>query len=250
MSCLSSIFNCCLPTKKPTKPEAQTVRDSTSTTPPHHHHTNTFQSPTQGQDQDGYNNVVPLPAYTPRPMSIQEKTLEAHMRDPAISNETYQQYQQQHHHDLLSSEEKQRLAWEEAVSESQHRNSHYYQNYNHPYFNPYPYTSHPRPEEVSSDVSSAISFPSSYGNTSTATRETPPPPYSPPSFSPAPSRSMSISSAYRNPPPHPSQMPPAAITQPPPVFHAERPSRTSIDERLSRSNTPRPRIGTGPARFS
>ncbi|KAL4946327.1 hypothetical protein BDV06DRAFT_136396 [Aspergillus oleicola] len=248
MSCLSSLFNCCLPTKKPpSKPEAQTIENTTSTTPHHHHDTNTLQQP---QDQDGYNTVVPLPAYTPRPMNIQEKTLEAHMRDPAMSNETYQQYQHNHHHDLPSSEEKQRLAWEEATSDSQNENPHYYQNYNHPYFNPYPYQSHPRPEEVSSDVSSAISFPSSYGNTSTATRETPPPPYSPPSFSPSPSRSMSISSAYRNHPPHPSQMPMAAITQPPPVFQAGRLSRRSIDERLSNSSSPRPRSGTGPGGFS
>ncbi|KAJ5834583.1 hypothetical protein N7447_000609 [Penicillium robsamsonii] len=60
-------------------------------------------------------------------------------------------------------------------------------------------------EDVTSDSSSAISFPSSYGNTSTATRDTPPPPYSPRhSVALCRSRSMSISSAMAviiNPPP-------------------------------------------------
>ncbi|CAL5870023.1 uncharacterized protein PFLUO_LOCUS4256 [Penicillium psychrofluorescens] len=60
-------------------------------------------------------------------------------------------------------------------------------------------------EEVTSDGSSAISFPSSYGNTSTATRETPPPPYSPRhSAAFSRSRSVSVSSAMAvaiNPPP-------------------------------------------------
>ncbi|KAE8145884.1 hypothetical protein BDV25DRAFT_163647 [Aspergillus avenaceus] len=41
-------------------------------------------------------------------------------------------------------------------------------------------------EDVASDVSSAVSFTSSYGDTSTATRETPPPPYSPYSLSVSP----------------------------------------------------------------
>ncbi|KAJ5915794.1 hypothetical protein N7454_010935 [Penicillium verhagenii] len=51
-------------------------------------------------------------------------------------------------------------------------------------------------EDVSSDSASTLSYPSSYGNTSTATRETPPPPYSPRhSAMLSRSRSISISSA-------------------------------------------------------
>ncbi|KAL4925448.1 uncharacterized protein BDV17DRAFT_294508 [Aspergillus undulatus] len=255
MSCLSSIFSCCLPTKKSTeKSEAQTPHTQTSTNSTthhpisnHYHHDINNDTLEQSQDQNGYNAVVPLPAYTPRPTSIQEKTLEAHMRDPAISSETYHQH---------TSDEKQRLAWEEATSEPQPRSPspsyNYNHNYNHTYSNfYYSYPTHPPPEEVSSDVSSAISFPSSYGNTSTATRETPPPPYSPPALSPAPSRSMSISSAYRHPPPHPSQLPMAAITQPPPVFSAGRPARRSFDEQIvAASGASRPRPGAGTGRFS
>ncbi|OJI99101.1 hypothetical protein ASPVEDRAFT_25940 [Aspergillus versicolor CBS 583.65] len=204
MSCLSSIFSCCLPSKLNEKSEAPTAErpapNSTTThpsspNPSSNHDINNLEPP-----QNGYNQVVPLPAYTPRPMSIREKTLEAHMRDPPVSNETY-----------LSSGEKQRLAWEEAANSPDY----------------YPYHTHPRPEDVSSDASSAISFPSSYGNTSTATRETPPPPYSPRTWSPAPSRSMSISSAYRNP-----QMPMAAITQPPAAFTRSN-TRRSIDEQIT-----------------
>ncbi|KAJ5682048.1 uncharacterized protein N7477_001988 [Penicillium maclennaniae] len=87
-------------------------------------------------ENGGYASVVPLPQYTPRPMSINEKTLETNMRDPPMSSGMLG-----YGHD-----EKSRNLYD---------------------------------EEVASDASSAISYPSSYGNTSTATRETPPPPYPP-----------------------------------------------------------------------
>ncbi|OGE57689.1 hypothetical protein PENARI_c001G09954 [Penicillium arizonense] len=118
--------------------------------------------PSDDSEDGGYSSVVPLPQYTARPMSLHEKTLEAHMRDPSVSSES-QEYSQ---------EEKNRNLYD---------------------------------EEVTSDASSAISYPSSYGNTSTATRETPPPPYSPRhSVMLSRSRSISISSAMAvivNPPP-------------------------------------------------
>ena len=118
--------------------------------------------PSDDSEDGGYSSVVPLPQYTARPMSLHEKTLEAHMRDPSVSSES-QEYPQ---------EEKNRNLYD---------------------------------EEVTSDASSAISYPSSYGNTSTATRETPPPPYSPRhSVMLSRSRSISISSAMAvivNPPP-------------------------------------------------
>ncbi|KAJ5514563.1 hypothetical protein N7463_004115 [Penicillium fimorum] len=119
--------------------------------------------PLSDSEDGGYSSVVPLPQYTARPMSLHEKTLEAHMRDPSISSESQNSY-----------------PYDE-------KNSHRYD------------------EDVTSDSSSAISFPSSYGNTSTATRDTPPPPYSPRhSAALCRSRSMSISSAMAviiNPPP-------------------------------------------------
>ncbi|KAL2808977.1 hypothetical protein BJX63DRAFT_407191 [Aspergillus granulosus] len=239
MSCLSSLLSCCLPTNAPKSPVTQ---QAPTTTPPHLCSTNNNNPHGPSQDQDGYNTVVPLPAYTLRPISIQEKTLEAHMRDPPISSETYHL---QHNHTeqvsninpyTMSTDEKQCLAWEEATGTTPTpTNPDTSPNYN--YY--YPYYTHPRPEEVTSDVSSALSFPSSYGNTSTATRETPPPPYSPPMLSPAPSRSMSISSAYRHPyPGFPGPM--VALTQPPPVFQRPdgsagrfTPPRVSIDEQIA-----------------
>ncbi|CAG7997747.1 unnamed protein product [Penicillium nalgiovense] len=119
--------------------------------------------PPSDSEDSGYSSVVPLPQYTARPMSLHEKTLEAHMRDPSISSESQNPYP----HD--------------------EKNANRYD------------------EDVTSDSSSAISFPSSYGNTSTATRETPPPPYSPRhSAVLCRSRSISISSAMAviiNPPP-------------------------------------------------
>ncbi|KAL6239654.1 hypothetical protein BDW75DRAFT_197974 [Aspergillus navahoensis] len=219
MSCLSSLLSCCLPTKS---------IESTKETP---HYPNI---PTRDintlhiQQDDPYNGgytSTPLPAYTPLPgvnMTAQEKTLAAHMRDPSISNETYRHHQHQQH--STATDEKQLLAWEDAAAANSNSNSTSDSPY--PY---YPYHTHPRPEEVSSDVSSAVSFPSSYGNTSTATRETPPPPYSPRAFSPAPSRrSMSISSAYRHQQNQMQlQLPMPAIAQPAPVFQTGRPLRLS-----------------------
>lgn len=92
--------------------------------------------PPSDSEVGGYASVVPLPQYTPRPTSVNEKTLESHLRDPSVSSDP----------NTWDRDEKQR---------------HLYN------------------EDVSSDASSIISYPSSYGNTSTATRETPPPPYSP-----------------------------------------------------------------------
>ncbi|KAJ5156407.1 hypothetical protein N7492_009210 [Penicillium capsulatum] len=118
--------------------------------------------PPADSEDGGYASVVPLPQYTPRPVSIHEKTLGAHLRDPPQSSEGT----------AFAQDEKDRNLCE---------------------------------EDVTSDGSSAISFPSSYGNTSTATRETPPPPYSPrQSVMLSRSRSISISSAMAvtiNPPP-------------------------------------------------
>lgn len=118
--------------------------------------------PPPNDSDGGYASVIPLPQYTPRPMSIHEKTLETNMRDPPMSSDS----------SACARDEKSRNLYD---------------------------------EEVTSDSSSAISYPSSYGNTSTATRETPPPPYSPrPSAVLPRSRSISVSSAMAlplNPPP-------------------------------------------------
>lgn len=130
---------------------------------------------------DGYTPNIPLPRYTPRPTSIHEKTLEAHMRDPPISSSDYP----------TASEEKR-----------QNEYSHL-QEY---------------PEVTSDDASSAFSFQSSYGNTSTATRETPPPPYSP-RDSPVPSRRMSSSSSLNfNPGPGLTRPEMAHVAQPRPLY--------------------------------
>ncbi|KAF9893590.1 hypothetical protein FE257_010902 [Aspergillus nanangensis] len=161
-------------------------------------------------DDDGYSHVTPLPAYTPRPQSINEKTLEAHMRDPPISST-----------DAQFRDEKSRFIFDDSYSNND--------------------THTPRsqrPEDLTSDVSSAISFPSSYGNTSTATRETPPPPYSPRAWSPVPSiRRMSISSA--------GFPPMTQIVQPRPVF--QRLDRCSARRSLHEESPP---LGPESRRFS
>ncbi|PLB45454.1 hypothetical protein P170DRAFT_244319 [Aspergillus steynii IBT 23096] len=149
---------CCIPSS-PSPPPL-------SASPQPRPHSTTTTASNAPNTETGYTSPTGLPAYTPRPVSIHEKTLELHMRDPPISSTSAPD---QHQHSYPD---------EKA---------------------PYRYSiDHPapgnRPEDLSSDVSSAISFTSSYGNTSTATRDTPPPPYSPRDGSPVPSRSQSVSS--------------------------------------------------------
>lgn len=134
------------------------------------------------RDDEGYTPAIPLPRYTPRPLSIREKTIEGRMR-PSSSDLGAEP------NTNAPSDDKQRYLYE----------------YDHRDF---------RDEGVTADdVSSAFSFQSSYGNTSTATRETPPPPYSA-GVSPAPSRrtTVSVSSAMLR------QQQMVNIAQPQPVF--------------------------------
>ena len=116
------------------------------------------------RNDEGYTPTIPLPRYTPRPMSIREKTIEGHIRSSSSELETESNTN-------TPSNEKQRYLYEYV-----HRDS--------------------RDGVTADDASSAFSFQSSYGNTTTATRETPPPPYSA-GVSPTPSRrtTVSVSSA-------------------------------------------------------
>ncbi|KAI9039038.1 uncharacterized protein KD926_010022 [Aspergillus affinis] len=162
---------CCIP-PSPSPPPLS------ASSQPHPHSTTTTTNATNhaSGEEIGYTSPPDLPAYTPRRDSIHEKTLEFHMRDPSISSASasFDQNQQSQHSDYP--DEKAHYQYDQDPSlNSPLRNSN-------------------RPEDLSSDVSSAISFTSSYGNTSTATRETPPPPYSPREGSPVPGRSRSVSS--------------------------------------------------------
>lgn len=132
---------------------------------------------------EGYTPTIPLPRYTPRPMSIREKTIEGHMQ--SSSSETG--------HNARLSDEKQRYQYEYDHRDSRDGGA------------------------TADDVSSAFSFQSSYGNTSTATRETPPPPYSA-GVSPTPSRRSTIVSVSSRMNYGHGQQPMANIAQPQPVF--------------------------------
>ncbi|KAB8227771.1 hypothetical protein BDV23DRAFT_166014 [Aspergillus alliaceus] len=186
MSILNILCGC---VSRSSPPLCQPTAQSRQQTPQNRDNgTTTYNNPPDIDAEDSYTPVIPLPRYTPRPVSIQEKTLEAHMRYPPISSCGYDNDGSTYFQD-----EKDRLAFESASNSNEH------------------------PEDLSSDVSSAISFPSSYGNTSTATRDTPPPPYSSRGVSPVPSRSMSVSSSgYPLPPQQVAMM---HIAQPRPVFH-------------------------------
>lgn len=147
MSFLTNIFcGCfaCHSTRRPSRPMMQVPHDPQAGFVPRNgdlSHDNSHIG--SGIDfDDGYVPVVPLPRYTPRPMSSYEKTLQGHPRDPSTSSMSGPR------------DEKDRQDVKEPCS--------------------------PTNEDANSIVSSVVSIPSSHGNTSTATRETPPPPYSPP----------------------------------------------------------------------
>ncbi|KAL1976694.1 hypothetical protein VTN31DRAFT_2976 [Thermomyces dupontii] len=103
-------------------------------------------------DDTGYTPVVPLPRYTPRPASIYEKTLHTSA-----------------HHGPSNPDGKDRSLFAEQQPRCHSTEA----------------TMAPTKTGMSStttttmmdDASSAYSFPSSFGQTSTATRDTPPPPY-------------------------------------------------------------------------
>ncbi|PWY79851.1 hypothetical protein BO83DRAFT_406029 [Aspergillus eucalypticola CBS 122712] len=113
------------------------------------------QTPVNTGDYNKYplEPTLTLPAYTPHPNTetLNEKTLALHLRDPPISSSSY-------------------------------NNNSYPLDEKHPYTTTPPDGMTTSNNATADDASSQISFPStthSYGNTSTATRETPPPPYSP-----------------------------------------------------------------------
>ncbi|GJP92126.1 hypothetical protein CBS115989_6073 [Aspergillus niger] len=145
---LASLCPCSCTSPSPPPPPAPTT---TSTQYHQHNDLSQYQPPLEPS----------LPAYTPHPniQDLNEKTLALHLRDPPISSSSYNTTDSNNSFPL---DEK------------------------HPYTTTT--TTTPQASEnnaaatTADDASSQISFPStthSYGNTSTATRETPPPPYSP-----------------------------------------------------------------------
>ncbi|KAL3262834.1 hypothetical protein ABHI18_002418, partial [Aspergillus niger] len=143
---LASLCPCSCTSPSPPPPPAPTT---TSTQYHHHNDLSQYQPPLEPS----------LPAYTPHPniQDLNEKTLALHLRDPPISSSSYN---------------------------TTNSNNSFPLDEKHPYTTTTPQTSENNAAATTTadDASSQISFPStthSYGNTSTATRETPPPPYSP-----------------------------------------------------------------------
>lgn len=127
----------------------------------------TQQPPRYDSVDVGYTPVVPLPRYTARPMSIHEKTLENNPRSGSFS----------------VADEKNRQAFEAPVQSNSTGSS----------------SATVTATATMDDASSAYSFPSSFGHTSTETRDTPPPPYSTCGSSMfSRSRASSFRSHYRN----------------------------------------------------
>jgi len=135
-------------------------------------------------EAEGYLPVAPLPRYTPRPVSSHEKTLQSSSEQDSSGTVTPR-----------NPDEKNRYDFEEPSS---------------------------RPTE--DDASSAFSFPSSFGHTSTDTRDTPPPPYaSCTSLVPSRSRASSMNQRPEGTQMHAHPMQcPSPIT-PPPMVHIAQP---------------------------
>ena len=219
MTFLSNIF-CCFSCSVPAAPEMTEARPTrpvpfspdrqedqmqSNAAYNHHNHVN----------DEGYTPNAPLPRYTPRPMSIREKTLEAHMRDPPLSSSSSSSYSRRQSYTPTGDEK-------------------------HPYEFDHSHSRHGRDGVTADDVSSAFSFQSSYGNTSTATRETPPPPYSAEvSPVPTPTTRRSFSSNHSQQQQQQQQQPVVHIAQPRAVFQRPewmvRSPRCSVEEEVERS---------------
>ncbi|KAM5445224.1 hypothetical protein MaudCBS49596_007706 [Microsporum audouinii] len=160
-------------------------------------------------ENDPYHSSQPLPRYTARPISIQEKTLAISGRQ-SICDRDYPR------------DEKGQIQANQNIYNRRSPNN--------------------IAEDDSSDASSQISFPSSLGNTSTATGETPPPPYSYCSSVAQSHRSMSISIPATHTGTETdasSMMLPSPIATPPPVFCRDNTgsSRRSYESGRSRKDS-------------
>lgn len=102
---------------------------------------------------NGYTPVVPLPRYTPHAVSTHEKSIENNFHD------------QQYHQRNPDRKDRQDFEQQEATLHTHNTGGS-------------SSSGATVTATVDDDASSAYSFPSSFGQTSTATRETPPPPYS------------------------------------------------------------------------
>ncbi|EFR00005.1 hypothetical protein MGYG_03012 [Nannizzia gypsea CBS 118893] len=168
--------------------EYSTTRpDTQSSQPSHPSNYNRYQPFVD--ENDPYHSSQPLPRYTARPISIQEKTLAISGRRSLCERDH-------------SRDEKSDNIYDRRSPSNNADNA---------------------VEDDSSDASSQISFPTSIGNTSTATGETPPPPYSSYCSSRANShRSMSISIPTNytgtTETDASSIITPSPIASPPPVF--------------------------------
>lgn len=243
---------CCLGSKPeprtqvPAYPEAGFMpRPETHTAMDMHH-----QPPKYDSVDSGYSPVVPLPRYTPRPKSIHEKTLETN------------NIRHHHGHGQHGPDEKNRQDFEDSENDAA---LHSHATGSSSATVTASSTIAPTTTIVD-DASSAYSFPSSFGHTSTETRDTPPPPYSScgSSFY-ARSRASSVRSHRRSeslfnypintgntseamPPP---SVPAPAVIAPPPMAHVQMShhhqhhyqsaSISNPRQSMSRSNTPNQR---------
>jgi hypothetical protein len=211
MSFFSSLCGCCLPMGKHPHPR------SLPGVVPHNPHADFVHHGSANMHDvadidDGYVPTVPLPRYTPHPISTDEKTIAFERRQSLASVSNLQPHE-------FPQDEKRPYVYE---SES-----------NHPQFDGH--RSPPaRTDDLSSDASSTLSVPSSFGNTSTATTETPPPPYSS-----RPSRAPSHRSVSPSPSSHGTSMteislntaPPSPVLQiPQPAYLQYHVTASDIDE--------------------
>ncbi|WEW59699.1 hypothetical protein PRK78_005179 [Emydomyces testavorans] len=151
---------------------------------------------------DQYNSFAPLPRYTPRPIDANDEKPPAFEHLQSMTNRRSSEYPM---------DEKTPLDIKVDQARTNLAGDH------------------------SSDASSTFSVPSSFGNTSTATTETPPPPYSVRSSRAPSQRSMSISISPSLAELVQGSSMPSPVTQPQPAFfrnyEGQTPRRPSIEQR-------------------
>ncbi|RAL11377.1 uncharacterized protein BO97DRAFT_425690 [Aspergillus homomorphus CBS 101889] len=189
MSLFSSITSwlCCIPSPSPA------ATSNRETTPPNHQPTHSPRIHHQDANNEGYlPPSPPLPAYTPHPHTLTEKTLALHPRSSSISS--LNEKPAASPSSSSSSSSSTTALSQPPISPSPTIPPAAPTPPPAPSYPPYYHHHYRLSDPDESDTSSTLSFPStsSYGNTSTATRETPPPPYSPRSLATtAGSRTMS-----------------------------------------------------------
>lgn len=210
MACISNLFCCVSRTRQQNKSCSQPTQSVEYQSPAAPQmmvgpiNSSLTGGPVNVAMDDRYYSHVPLPRYTPHPVEVHDEKPPAFEDVNALSN--------RQRRSEYPSDEKTPLDFEVNQARTRSAGDH------------------------SSEASSIFSFPSTFGNTSTATTETPPPPYSIRSSRPSSRRSFAISLSTSLTSVTQTSEPSTPIAQPPPVLYRDH--NTTLSERPSIDQPP------------